>query len=143
GVKRFFAWLEGRAYRMHVRVLLSRYRSYDRCPDCKGARLKPEQLLWRLGTLEDARGVVDLDSRTRPPTLSDDAAACAELPGLSIHDVMMLPIDRTLQFFERLRLPKPTDDATKLVLDEILTRLRYLNDVGLSYLTLDRQSRTL
>ena len=38
----FFAWLEKRSYRVHVRVLLARYRSYDRCPDCGGTRLQPE-----------------------------------------------------------------------------------------------------
>ncbi len=58
GVKRFFAWLESKAYKMHVRVLLSKYRSYDACPECAGARLKPESLLWRLGTLDDARAVL-------------------------------------------------------------------------------------
>jgi excinuclease ABC subunit A len=41
GARRFFAWLESRAYKMHIRVLLSRYRAYDECPDCAGARLKP------------------------------------------------------------------------------------------------------
>ena len=35
---------------MHVRVMLSRYRSYTACPDCHGARLKPDALLWRIGT---------------------------------------------------------------------------------------------
>ena len=49
GVKRFFAWLETRAYKMHIRVLLSRYRSYTECGACAGARLKPDALLWRLG----------------------------------------------------------------------------------------------
>src|SRR6185312_6921691 len=49
GVQRFFDWLESRAYRMHVRVLLSKYRSYTPCLHCKGARLKPDATLWRLG----------------------------------------------------------------------------------------------
>ena len=49
GVKRFFAWLETRAYKMHVRVLLSRYRAYTPCAACEGARLKTEALLWRIG----------------------------------------------------------------------------------------------
>ncbi len=40
GVKRFFAWLETRAYKMHVRVLLSRYRAYTPCAACGGARLQ-------------------------------------------------------------------------------------------------------
>jgi excinuclease ABC subunit A len=128
---------------MHVRVLLSKYRSYDACPACHGARLKPESLLWRLGSLDDARAVAAPEQRFRGHLPKLDHAAFAALPGLSIHDVMMLPVNRTLAFFERVALPKPLDDAAELVLAEIRTRLRYLRDVGLSYLTLDRQSRTL
>ena len=48
GVKRFFDWLTTKSYKMHVRVLLSRYRSYVPCKACSGARLKPDALLWRL-----------------------------------------------------------------------------------------------
>ncbi|MDX1630485.1 MAG: excinuclease ABC subunit UvrA [Thermoanaerobaculia bacterium] len=44
GIQPFFDRLERKKYKMHVRVLLSRYRSYDRCPDCGGARLQPEAL---------------------------------------------------------------------------------------------------
>ena len=115
GVKRFFEWLEGRSYRMHIRVLLSRYRDYQLCPVCKGARLKPEALLWRLG----------------PGS------------GLTLHDVMLLPIDRCCEFFAGLKLPAPLDEATTMLLREIRARLDYLVEVGLGYLTLDRQSRTL
>ncbi|HOI66613.1 MAG TPA: excinuclease ABC subunit A, partial [Thiomonas arsenitoxydans] len=50
GVRRYFDWLESRAYKMHVRVLLSKYRSYTACPTCQGARLKTEALLWRIGS---------------------------------------------------------------------------------------------
>ena len=114
GVRRFFAWLETRAYKMHIRVLLSRYRSYTECAACGGARLKPEALLWRIGN-----------------------------PGLTIRELMLLPIDRCREFFAALKLPAPLDEATDLLLGEIRTRLRYLSDVGLGYLDLDRQSRTL
>ncbi|MBI4988807.1 MAG: ATP-binding cassette domain-containing protein [Rhodocyclales bacterium] len=114
GVKHFFAWLETRAYKMHIRVLLSRYRAYTPCAACGGARLKPESLLWKLGEEK-----------------------------LSIHDLMLLPIDRCRDFFATLALPAPLDEAADLLLDEIRTRLAYLCEVGLGYLTLDRQSRTL
>ena len=50
GIKRFFEYLESKAYKMHIRVLLSKYRSYTPCETCGGARLKLESLLWRLGT---------------------------------------------------------------------------------------------
>ena len=114
GVKRFFAWLETKAYKMHIRVLLSRYRSYTECGACAGARLKPDALLWRLGE-----------------------------PGVNIRELMLKPIDETRDFFARLALPAPLDEAADLLLTEVRTRLKYLTDVGLGYLNLDRQSRTL
>ncbi|MDX9700249.1 MAG: excinuclease ABC subunit A, partial [Rhodocyclaceae bacterium] len=114
GVRRFFEWLETKAYKMHIRVLLSRYRSYTECPACHGARLKPEALLWRLG--RDA---------------------------LAIHELMALPISKVRGFMQALDLPALLDEATELLLGEIRSRLDYLDRVGLSYLTLDRQSRTL
>src|SRR5438093_7775141 len=48
GVKGYFRWLESKAYKMHVRVLLSRYRAYTPCPDCQGKRLQPEALLYKM-----------------------------------------------------------------------------------------------
>jgi excinuclease ABC subunit A len=114
GVRRFFAWLETKAYKMHIRVLLSRYRSYTECSACHGARLKPEALLWRVGN-----------------------------PGMNIRELMLLPIDDGREFFAALELPALLDDATDLLLKEIRARLKYLADVGLGYLNLDRQSRTL
>ena len=56
---------------------------------------------------------------------------------------MLLPIERCRAFIEQLHLPAPLDEATDLLLAEIRTRLAYLTQVGLGYLTLDRQSRTL
>ncbi len=114
GVRRFFAWLETKAYKMHIRVLLSRYRSYTECNACRGARLKPEALLWRVGD-----------------------------PGINIRELMLMPIDACGRFFGSLELPAPLDEATDLLLREIRARLKYLTDVGLGYLNLDRQSRTL
>jgi excinuclease ABC subunit A len=114
GVRRFFAWLETKSYKMHIRVLLSKYRAYTPCAACGGARLKADALLWKLGAQK-----------------------------LSIHDLMLLPIERCRTFFDQLHLPAPLDEATDLLLTEIRARLRYLEEVGLSYLTLDRQSRTL
>jgi excinuclease ABC subunit A len=114
GVRRFFAWLETKAYKMHIRVLLSRYRSYTECGACGGARLKPEALLWRVGK-----------------------------PGVSIRELMLRPIDECRKFFAALELPTLQGEATELLLREIRARLKYLTDVGLGYLNLDRQSRTL
>ena len=143
GARRFFDWLETKSYRMHIRVLLSRYRSYRECPECRGARLKPQALLWRVGTRGDARKALGGEPAHRPPDATLDPAAFARQPGLCIHDVMRLPLDRCRRFFDELRLRAPLDDATELLLAEIRGRLGYLVQVGLGYLTLDRQSRTL
>jgi len=144
GARRFFDWLETKSYKMHIRVLLSKYRSYDVCPACRGARLKTDALLWRVGTREDAdRALGTTVPRFRPAGVSLSQEALQQLPGLNIHEVMLLPVDRALAFFERLHLPAPLDEAADVLLTEIRARLRYLVEVGLGYLTLDRQSRTL
>ena len=143
GVERFFQWLEGRAYKMHVRVLLSRYRAYTPCSACHGARLKPEALLWRLGTKEDADRVLAATARFRPADVTCEEVRFAALPGLNIHDLLSLPIGRAHAFFQNLHLPAPLDEAADLLLTEIRARFGYLVQVGLGYLTLDRQSRTL
>ena len=143
GVRRFFDWLETKSYRMHIRVLLSRYRAYRECPACHGARLKPQPLLWRIGSRAGAGKALEDIAAHRPPDATLDAAAFAKQPGLCIHDVMRLPLDRCGRFFDELRLRAPLDEATKLLLAGIRGRLGYLVEVGLGYLTLDRQSRTL
>src|SRR6267143_7122605 len=112
GVRRFFKWLESKAYKMHIRVLLSKYRAYTECEACHGTRLKPDALLWKID-------------------------------GRSIRELMLLSISDVKTFFDELKLPAPLDEAADLLLTEVRTRLGYLCQVGLGYLTLDRQSRTL
>ena len=75
GVQRFFAWLETKAYKMHIRVLLSRYRAYTPCTACDGARLKPESLLWRVGTKDDADAVLAPSGATCPRAPSGAASS--------------------------------------------------------------------
>ena len=144
GIKRFFEYLESKAYKMHIRVLLSKYRSYTRCPACDGARLKLEAQLWRIGTKEQADSVLPPEKRHMPHGVDWTREQLEALPGLGLHDMMLLSIDRLRRFFDMQKTPTELpDDALKLLLDEICTRLKYLNDVGIGYLTLDRQSRTL
>jgi len=111
GVRGFFRWLETKRYKLHVRVFLSRYRSYITCPACQGTRLKEEALLWRI-----------------------KGKNIAEISAMSIKEVQI--------FFQALHT-LPGDEVSALLLREIKGRLQYLMEVGLSYLTLDRQSRTL
>ena len=120
GVRGFFDWLESRAYKMHVRVLLSKYRSYTTCESCHGARLKPAGLRWFLKSHD-----------------SETARSC------NVHQLMKLPLDDCLKFVEYLHLGTSLDEAAQLLLKEVKSRMQYLLDVGLGYLTLDRQTRTL
>ena len=146
GVKRFFEYLESKAYKMHIRVLLSKYRSYTPCPACGGARLKTRgAAVAPRHARSDADAVLPPAKRFMPRGVDWTRAQLEALPGLTLHDLMLLPIERIRRFFDqhqhcRARL---LDDALKLLLDEIRTRLNYLCDVGIGYLTLDRQSRTL
>ena len=184
GVRRFFGYLESKAYKMHIRVLLSKYRSYTPCPTCSGARLKLDSLIWRIGSKEDADAVLPPGKRFMPTGAKWTRAQLEALPGLCLHDLMLLPIERLRRFFDRMgqgMAPSPAGggqgwgqaasakavavveaesphpnlppagegarqgeaQALKLLFEEITTRLRYLHDVGIGYLTLDRQSRTL
>ena len=182
GIARFFEYLESKAYKMHIRVLLSKYRSYTECPACSGARLKTESLLWRIGSKEDADAVLEPSRRFMPTGVKWSRAQLEALPGLSLHDMMLMPLERLRRFFAGVSdragqassedspdssccggtqkssgcVPPRSDSsrppteaqsaehkALQLLLEEITTRLKYLCDVGIGYLTLDRQSRTL
>jgi excinuclease ABC subunit A len=150
GVKRFFEYLETKSYKMHIRVLLSKYRSYTPCPDCGGARLKTESLLWRIGSKADADTVLEPKLRFMPQGVRWTRDQLEALPGLCLHDLMQLPMDRLRLFFASMQLAQlipgvsEADQKTlKLLFEEISTRLKYLCEVGIGYLTLDRQSRTL
>ncbi|HEY2893959.1 MAG TPA: excinuclease ABC subunit UvrA [Pirellulales bacterium] len=112
GLKGFFNWFERRKYKVHLRVFLSRWRSYRTCPACGGARLKREAL-------------------------------CARIGGKNIAEVSAMKIDDAAAFFANLELPAWERQIGKIMLEQTRSRLRYLGDVGLGYLTLDRTLRTL
>jgi len=109
GVRAWFAWLKSRTYKMHVRVLMARYRSYDPCESCWGKRLSPESLRYRVDGLDLAAWhALELgETRKRLLTLTTVTA------------------------------------QGEIARSELTSRLDYLERVGLSYLTLGRQARTL
>jgi excinuclease ABC subunit A len=112
GIKGFFDWLEGRRYKVHVRVYLSRYRSYTDCEACQGTRLKPEALHASVGEK-------------------------------NIAELSRMSIDELLGFFQNLHLDRLKETIGHLLFREIRNRLGFMSDVGLGYLTLNRQTRTL
>jgi excinuclease ABC subunit A len=112
GVKGFFEWLESKSYKMHVRVLLSRYRNYTICPDCRGGRYQPATLNFRFS-------------------------------GRKLPDLMVMSVNDLAELCEAREAAGDNDATTKMLLAEVRSRLRYLVEVGLAYLSLDRPTRTL
>jgi excinuclease ABC subunit A len=109
GVLGWFRWLEGKTYKLHVRVLLARYRSYDQCRVCAGARLNPTALTYRVG-------------------------------GRHLANWHSLEIRAARKLVAELRAETGQGEIARR---ELENRLTYLERVGLGYLTLDRQARTL
>ncbi len=113
GVKGFFDWLESKTYKMHVRVLLSRYRTYTLCTDCRGGRFQPSTLNFRIA-------------------------------GHTLPELAAIPVEKLADLIATLAPAIPKDDPnTEMIRLEVETRLRYLAEVGLGYLTLDRSTKTL
>ena len=124
GVQGFFDWLETKSYKMHVRVLLSRYRNYTKCPTCHGGRYQPATLNFRVG------------DRTLPQLLALPVSALScEIAGAKMKSGGSLPMSATTHGSH--------DATTAMLLGEVLSRLEYLTEVGLGYLALDRSTRTL
>ncbi|MBI5607561.1 MAG: excinuclease ABC subunit UvrA, partial [Deltaproteobacteria bacterium] len=89
GVRGWFRWLEGKTYKMHVRVLLSRYRGYRTCQACQGTRLRSEARAWRLAEL-DLPGWLELPleavlARLAGLDLEPAVAQAIELPLRELH----------------------------------------------------------
>jgi len=142
GVKGYFRWLESKAYKMHVRVLLSRYRAYTLCPECHGKRFQPEALLYSV------QAPAGFQVNVLPRSNESGLAVKKELTGgirLTLADFYELPIKEALKFIERITTgrDKLPHDPVGLVLEEVHSRLAYLDQVGLGYLTLDRPTRSL
>ncbi|MGH7836276.1 MAG: excinuclease ABC subunit UvrA, partial [Candidatus Binataceae bacterium] len=112
GVKGFFAWLERKKYKLHVRVFLSRYRGYATCPDCQGTRLRAE-------------------------------ARAVKIAGRSITEICAMTVKEARPFFDVLQLSAAEAEIVEKVLEEIQSRLRFLDEAGLDYLSLDRLTSTL
>ena len=117
GVQGFFSWLERKAYKMHVRVFLSRYRSYTTCPSCRGSRLKPDALNFRIAKL-------------------------------NLSEIWQLPVSELLQIWgegpgDKFSHKGKIDRTAEIMWEEVHSRLKYLNRVGLGYLSLDRSARSL
>jgi excinuclease ABC subunit A len=112
GIDDFFEDMEGRRYKLHVRVFLSRYRRPVVCPQCSGKRLRKESLAYKLA-------------------------------GLDIADLCGLPVSEAISFFKNLDASPFQRDLAKEILRQIHLKLGFMKRVGLEYLSLNRDGRTL
>ncbi len=124
GIRGFFRFLESKAYKMHFRIYAARFRGYTSCPDCDGYRLKKSALNVRIEG--DSLG---------PYSTGTHLYHIGEIAELTTKDAARL--------FDHLRLSEFQEAIAGRVLEEIRKRLRYLVEVGLDYLTLDRLAQTL
>jgi len=116
GVKGYFEWLETKSYKMHIRVLLSRYRIYRTCATCGGTRFQPETLYYRL-----------------------EGKNLGEINQLPVSETKQF----FLGVQKKVSAKAKSNDPIAILFREIIARLGYLEDVGLGYLTLNRAARTL
>lgn len=105
-----------------VREQLSKYRSISPCPQCHGSRLQ-----------ENARHVM----------IGNDSRPNDTKKGLGIYEVEAMSLTDCLQWFEHLKLTGHKQEIADRIVREIKSRLHFLNDVGLNYLSLDRSADTL
>ena len=112
GIHEFFKYLEGKRYKMHVRVFLSRYRSPLSCPNCGGSRLRPEALM------------VNIHQR-------------------DIHELGEWPIVTLQKWLQTLPLGRFEGEIAGDLLKTLDEKVSFLVRVGLDYLTLNREMRTL
>jgi len=121
GIHDFFRYLEEKSHKIQYRVLAARYRGKTICHECKGSRLR-----------KDA-GYVKLLA-TNPKEVQAQ---------VSISEVLLMTVDLASTYFQNLRLTEHDESIARRILLEIRTRLRYLQEVGLGYLSLNRLSNTL
>jgi excinuclease ABC subunit A len=112
GINDFFEYLEGKRYKLHVRVFLSRYRTPFDCPRCHGSRLKPDALF-------------------------------VKIAGLDIHQTTEQTVESLARWVNCLPLPQPEQEIAVDILRQLTAKLGFLQRVGLGYLTLNRQTKTL
>ncbi len=115
-----------------LREELSKLRSTVCCPECHGSRLKA-----------DARNVF-IGNDIRPALAHQTASAEHDKRrGLGIYEVEALSLLDCLRWFEQLQLSGAKQEVAERIIREIQSRLQFLNDVGLNYLSLDRSADTI
>lgn len=112
GVEGFFEYLEEKKYKMHIRILLARFKSPFLCETCHGSKLRPETEHILIG-----------------------GKAITALSSMTLMDLR--------NFLEQIHLSKQETAVAHEIFRQVKARVSFLIEVGVDYLTLDRQTRTL
>lgn len=123
GVDGFFKELERQTYKIQYRVMLARYRGKTTCPDCKGTRLR-----------KDAGYVRLVDVSIKKPNASSYK---------NLSDILLMSIDEAVSYFHKLVVNEHQTKIAERIRTEIQSRLSFLQQVGLGYLSLNRLSNSL
>ncbi len=136
GIDQYFKYLEKESYKIQYRVMLSRYRGRTVCPDCKGTRLRKDAQNVRLLIQKSTRNNQKINENSYTTSTENDSL-------FSIIDIVLMPISKAYTYFNSLQLSDYQQEVASRLLTEIKTRLYYMCEVGLGYLTLNRLTSTL
>ncbi len=121
GINDFFKYVEEKSYKIQFRVLAARYRGKTTCPDCLGTRLRKEA-----GFVK----IIHIGNDEIPPQLS-------------VQELLLMTVEESQKYFSHLKLNLTDQTIAARIIDEIKNRLRFLYNVGLGYLSLNRLSNSL
>jgi excinuclease ABC subunit A len=141
-----------------VKARLHQYMSEQPCETCCGTRLKREAMAVRLHAADEQARITGASPVQKALEANGEGkgngkhgrgardtrdATSVTLPGLSIHDVTKLSVEKAKAFFENLKLSAEGEVIAEPIIREIKARLGFMFDVGLGYLTLDRKTGSL
>jgi len=122
GIHDFFRYIEEKSYKIQYRVLSARYRGKTQCPDCLGTRLRKEAGYVKLRAVNPGEEIPER---------------------VNLQEILLMNVNSAHRYFTSAKYDESEMIISKRILDEIVSRLSFLRNVGLGYLSLNRLSNTL
>ena len=122
GIHDFFRYVEEKSYKIQYRVLSARYRGKTQCPECMGTRLRKEAGYVKLRAVNPSNGIPEL---------------------INLQDVLLMDVNTAHDYFSQVKFSETEIEISRRILEEVTSRLLFLKNVGLGYLSLNRLSNSL
>ncbi len=122
GINDFFRYVEEKSYKIQYRVLSARYRGKTQCPECQGTRLRKEAGYVKLRAVNPGESVPEK---------------------INLQEILLMSVDDAYVYFTSAKYDETQTDIARRILNEVVSRLSFLKNVGLGYLSLNRLSNTL